>query len=441
MTTPSQVPPFLELDRTISDAGREWQRRAREFARDVVAPTGVLLDRMDAADVVADGSPFWDFLAQAHREGFTKLSGPPELGGLGLSRLEEFLAMEEITTGDAGLSAVLFLAPFSAAFAYQLGSPELVEEISRPYFSGADPRLHSCWAITEMGHGSDMLTGHTPSLVSDARGDCVAHRDGDGWVVDGAKSTWVSCGATATHVTLYCGIDGEPLDRGLLAVLPTNLPGISQGPAIDKHGLRALNQGQVVFDDVRLPAHYVLMGPDDFNIAVHSVHTLANVAVAMLAIGTGRAAYEGALKWTGERIAGGRALADHQLTKNRLFRMFMALEAGRALSRAVYTYNYGEGDEGRLGSLQHSVAAKVFVTDASMALCEEALQLCGARGTLREGVEFADGSRFHPEKLMRDAKSYRIADGENTFLELIGGSHIVAEMQAAQTAGEVPAAV
>ena len=149
---------------------------------------------MDAADVVADGSPFWDFLAQAHREGFTKLSGPPELGGLGLSRLEEFLVMEEITTGDAGLSAVLFLAPFSAAFAYQLGSPELVEEISRPYFSGADPRLHSCWAITEMGHGSDMLTGHTPSLVSDARGDCVAHRDGDDWVVDGAKSSWVSSG-------------------------------------------------------------------------------------------------------------------------------------------------------------------------------------------------------------------------------------------------------
>ena len=76
-----------------------------------------------------------------------------------------------------------------------------------------------------------------------------------------------------------------------------------------------------------------------------------------------------------------------------------------------------------------------------MALSEEALQLCGARGTLREGVEFADGSRFHPEKLMRDAKSYRIADGENTFLELIGGSHIVAEMQAAQAAAEVPATV
>ena len=122
-----------------------------------------------------------------------------------------------------------------------------------------------------------MLTGHTPSLVSDARGDCVAHRDGDGLrVIDSAKSAWVSSGATATHVAnAYCGIDGEPLDRGLLAVLLTNLPGISQGPAIDKHGLRALNQGQVVFDDVRLPAHYVLMGPDDFNIAVHSVHTLA----------------------------------------------------------------------------------------------------------------------------------------------------------------------
>jgi alkylation response protein AidB-like acyl-CoA dehydrogenase len=415
--------PFLELNLTISDEARDWQLKARDFAREVVLPTGVKLDRMDAQDAVGDSSPIWSFLELAHREGFTKTGGPKELGGLGLTRLEEYLIFEEIATGDAGLGAVLFLAPFPYQYSYNFEAQRLIDDISRPYFSGDQPTWHGCWAITEMEHGSDYLGAHTTELTV-AGGAVRAQLDGDEWVISGRKSMWVSSAMTATHATLFLNIEEEGLHRGGIAIVPLDLPGVSRMPALDKHGLRALNQGQLVFDDVRIPREYMIVEPDTFVEVLHATHALANVSTALLAFGTGRAAYEGALKWTKERVQGGKPIHEHQGVRTRLFRMFSLLEASRALIRAVYLHNYGKADAGEEGSIQHSCASKVIGTEGCFEVCDIAFQLTGDRGTARDGVEFADGSRFYPEKLLRDAKSYKIADGENAFLALIGAANL-----------------
>jgi alkylation response protein AidB-like acyl-CoA dehydrogenase len=168
----------------------------------------------------------------------------------------------------------------------------------------------------------------------------------------------------------------------------------------------------------------MLVEPDRFVDVLHATHALANVSTALLAFGTGRAAYEGALKWTKERVQGGKPIHEHQGVRTRLFRMFSVLEASRALIRAVYLHNYGKADAGEEGSIQHSCASKVIGTEACFEVCDIAFQLTGDRGTARDGVEFADGSRFYPEKLLRDAKSYKIADGENAFLALIGAANL-----------------
>jgi len=415
--------PFLELNLTIGDEARAWQRKARDFAREVVLPTGVKLDRMDSQEAVGDDSPIWSFLELAHSEGFTKLAGPKELGGLGLTRLEEYLIFEEIATGDAGLGAVLFLAPFPYQYSYNFQVQRLIDDVSRPYFSGEHPTWHGCWAITEMEHGSDYLGAHTSDLT--VRGGAVrAKLDGDEWVISGRKSRWVSSAMTATHATLFLNVEESGLDRGGIAIVPLDLPGVSRMPALDKHGLRALNQGQLVFDEVRIPREYMIVEPDQFVGVLHATHALANVSTALLAFGTGRAAYEGALKWTKERVQGGKPIHEHQGVRTRLFRMFSLLEASRALIRAVYLYNYGQADAGGEGSIQHSCGSKVIGTEACFEVCDIAFQLTGDRGTAREGVEFADGSRFYPEKLLRDAKSYKIADGENAFLALIGAANL-----------------
>ena len=425
MSGASGAEPFIELDLTISDEARAWQRKAREFARDVVLPYGVKLDQLDAQAAVDPGSPLYDFVKIAHREGFTKLTGPKELGGLGLSRIEEYVIFEEIATGDAGLGAVLFLAPFPFAFAYASGKQQLIDEIARPFFSGERPDWFGCWAITEMAHGSDQLGAHTESMTvpgGEVRAKLSA--DGEHYLLNGSKSQWVSCGVTASHATLFCNHHESSLARGGIALVPLDLPGVSRGPALDKHGLRALAQGQIHLDNVTIPRDYMVVEPDAYHDALIATHALANVSTALLAFGTGRAAYEGALKWTQERRQGGKMLIEHQLTQLRLFRMFAKLETARAIVRAVYLYNYGKSDSGEVGSIQHSCLSKVFTTQAAFEVADEAVQLCGGRGTRREGVEFADGTRFWPEKLLRDAKSYKIADGENTFLELLGAQHL-----------------
>ncbi|MFC9250961.1 acyl-CoA dehydrogenase family protein [Amycolatopsis thailandensis] len=415
--------PFHELDLTISDGAREWQQRARTFAQEYMAPVGRQLDLMSPEDAVASESPYFEFLSKARNEGFLHLTAPPALGGRGLSRLEEYLVLEELATGDAGLATALFIAPLVYQFVYDFGSLRLVDEIAKPYFEGRHPEWSSCFAITDSRHGSDMMAAHTPSLVVSG-GDLTAREDGESWVLDGQKAPWASCAATATHALVCCTIDSANLAHGGIAVVPLDTDGVVKGAPLDKLGLRPLNQASLAFTDVRIPKDHMIIGQDAYGMAMHATHTVASVSMALLAFGTGRAAYEGAVRYTRERVQGGKVLREHQATQLRLFSMFTKLEAARALTRATYTHNYDLAAQGKAGSLAHSCAAKVFTTEAAFEVCDAASQLCGARSTDRQGIRFDDGSIFSPEKLLRDAKSFKIADGENTLLALIGAAQL-----------------
>ncbi|RSN39701.1 hypothetical protein DMC64_37165 [Amycolatopsis sp. WAC 04197] len=415
--------PYTELDLTISDHAQEWRHRARVFAREHATPTGHRLDRMTAAEAVEAGSPYFEFMAEARKAGFLTLTAPAEFGGIGLTRLEEFLVFEELATGDAGLATSLFLAPLAFQFVCNFGSPRLVDELSRPYFTGERPSWSSCFAITDPHHGSDMMAAHTPALTVGG-GDTTAHLDGDEWVLNGSKAEWTSCALTASHALVCCTLDHDSLAKGGIFVVPLDTAGVTRGEPLDKLGLRALNQGGLAFTDVRLPKEYLLIGEQAYATAMHATHALASVSMALLAFGTGRAAYEGALSYTGHRVQGGKPLREHQSVQLRLFRMFSRLEAARALNRAVYTHNYGLADVGDLGSIAHAAASKVFTTDAAFEVCSLAIQLCGARATRREGVELPGGDVFYPEKLLRDAQSFKLADGENDLLALVGAAHL-----------------
>lgn len=418
------IAPYLELDLTISDRAREWQRKARAFATDVVAPYAHRLDRLDANAAAAAGSPFFEFLALAHREGFTRLSGPAELGALGVSRAEECLILEELATADAALAAEVFLAPFVFQFAALFGDSDLHQNLCVPYYAGAQPRWHSCWAVTEMNHGSDYIGAHTPDLLQRTPGAVTARRDGGEWVITGSKSRWISGGLTASHALVFCNLEPDGLDRGGIIVIPLDTPGVERGAPLDKLGLRPVNQAQLTFHDVRVPASHLLVGPGDYAHVLYLIHSLSNAATALLAVGIGRAAYDGARAWCNQRAQGGKPIIGHQATRIRLFRMFSLLEAARALARAVYLYNHQLADTHQPTSLPHANAAKVFTTEACFEICDIAIQLCGARATDRNGIQFPGGATFYPEKLFRDAKTFKLVDGENTFLSLIAAAHL-----------------
>jgi len=245
------------------------------------------------------------------------------------------------------------------------------------------------------------------------RPNCVARIEGDKVIINGQKSAWVSGALSAELCALYCHVeqDGE-IKPGITILVPLDLPGVSRGKPLDKIGFRALNQGELYFDNVEVPINNMLAGPDDYVQQVYHTLAEANVHVGNLAVGIARAAYEHALAYAHERKAGGQTIILHQNVRYRLFHMFRKIEAARALVRRAAEYNATAPS----AALQGSIAAKVTATQTAFEVASDALQIFGGNGVTRE---------YPMEKLLRDARASLIADGCNEVLAMKGGSLLI----------------
>ena len=272
-----------------------------------------------------------------------------------------------------------------------------------------------CWAITEPGHGSDTLAVGRPEF-SDPRvtGSCRVRRAGDDLVVTGQKSAWVSNGTIATHALLFCTMEEDRgMSGGAVVLVPLDRPGVSRGAPLEKHGQRALNQGEIFFDDVRVPGWCLLAGPDVYPLALELTLSYANAGMGAIFTGLARAAFEEALGYARERVQGGTPICEHQLVQSTLFSMFARYQQAAAVSRAVMTG--AEAADG-VGMLAHAVTSKVTCTEAAFAVASDAVQVHG-------GIGLARGTLV--EKLLRDARASLIEDGVNGFLGLVAARQIV----------------
>jgi alkylation response protein AidB-like acyl-CoA dehydrogenase len=256
-----------------------------------------------------------------------------------------------------------------------------------------------------------MLQPGTPGFSDPAiRAQVQARIEGDEVVISGQKSAWVSNGTVATHALVY--LQMEPtmgMAGGGIAIVPLNLPGVSKGAPLDKMGQRALNQGEIFFDDVRIPKDYLLVDPESYEGMVDITLATANAGMGAIFTGTARAAYDEALSYAKTRVQGGKTLFDHQLIKHKLFNMFMKIEASRALSRSVWVYNANTTPP----VTRYSIASKVFGTQTAFDVASEAVQIHGGYGVTKE---------YTVEKLFRDARAAMIEDGANDSL-MITGAH------------------
>jgi alkylation response protein AidB-like acyl-CoA dehydrogenase len=395
---------------------------AHRFAKEVMRPAAIELDRMaDPKDVIAPDSPLRRVLKKAYGLGYHVAGIPVAMGGLGLDPLASHILHEELAWGSVDLSLSIGCAGFPAFVAASSGNPDLYETFVKPYIEDREAAFIGCWAITEPNHGSDHIMVGMPEYHDPkVKGDVVARADGDSYVIKGQKSAWVSNGTIATHAALYLRIESESphaaigMSGGGVAVVPLNLPGVSKGKPLNKLGQRALNQGEIFFDNVRIPRHYMVVNSDAYE--QHTIATLtgANGGMSTAFTGLARAAYEAALDYSMERIQGGRPICEHQLVQKRLFEMFTKVEACRALSRAVTVYNSSSGAP----SLQHAIAAKTFCTQAAFEVTSDAVQIFGGNGLSKE---------YPVEKMFRDARASLIEDGTNEVLSLAGARHILAE--------------
>ena len=406
---------YFDLNMDLSEAEIALKTNANRFAREVMRPIAKQLDQMTPEEVIASESPFWDFMRKGYELGYHKLSFPEEFGGSGLTPFQIQIVMEELGWGSFGLALALNTS-LDAAVA-MAGGEKLIKQFTIPFCQCTDASYVGCWAITEPDHGSDTVMPGYPSFRDPKIGaQCRARLDGDEYVISGQKSAWASGGTVAKSILLMCQIDSSRGHAGSgIFVFSLDRPGVTKGKPLDKIGTRDLNQGEIFFDEVRVPRESLVVGPDGYEAALAAHLSMTLPMVGTWATGLARAAFEEALAYARERVQGGKPLVEHSNVQDKLFDMFRKVEASRQLCRGAFVYNWSNPPEKRV--IEYSMAAKTFATQASLEVTSDAVQIFGGIGLSKE---------YLVEKLFRDARSTLICDGSNDILSLVGG-HLLAQ--------------
>lgn len=402
--------PYREIDLNVSKETLAMQKEVRDFARNVMRPAGIELDKLpDPADVIAKDSVLREVF-KTQREMDLHLTGmPKDFGGMAedLDPMATYLMAEEMGYGDAGLTISLGASnmPFNFAALFQ-HVPEL-KQMAHDYCEDKKGEMIGCWAITEPDHGGDWsLGGDNPKCGPSV----VGVLKGDEYIVNGEKSAWVSNGTMATHAVLHVGLVPEKGMAGSgLAVIPLDLPGISRDEPLDKMGQRPLNQGSIIFQDARIPKQYMVLNEEAVDFMPQMGETIlagANGGMSIVFAGLAKAAFDEAFQYSQERIQGGVPIFEHQNIKLKLFKMFTMVEAVRANARRMALYNQAHSDA---PSGTHAVAAKCLSTETATFVASEAMQIFGGYGLAKE---------YPIEKMYRDARAGMIEDGVNETLSL-----------------------
>lgn len=381
------------------------QASVHRFAKEVLRPLGRELDRMSAEQVAAPGSPYYSLFAEFAKLGLDPAllaELPPEMA----VRIESMIG-EELGWGDSGLGISLGCAGFPLQMAVAAGNAELIEL--------CQGRI-GCWMATQPDRGSDNqlldIARDWPAGTPANIGNLTAKVVGDEIIINGQSSAWVSNGAVAqVAFGLMCADYGDGfyakdgLPNGIAVIVPLDIKGVSKGKPLEKIGQRSLPQGEIYFDDVRVPRRFAIAEKDGYYGAVSSSWSYAGTHMSQVFTGVARAAFELALQYCHERRQGGCMLIDHQMTRLRLGEMLRRVETARAVARRSLSF-------ARLSPQTHPYAtasAKVTVTEEALAVVQEAFRLFGGNGTTLE---------YPIEKLLRDTQSALIEDGENRILTM-----------------------
>ncbi len=391
---------------------------AKKFMREVWRPAAIELDRLqNPEDVYAEGSVLWEVFRKTNELGYHTMMFPEEFGGMDADSLSTALFWELAgwAAPDLGASWGLHTMPIIWA----MMSPDAeVQDLVRQFCADTSGTMTGCWAITEPDHGSDSLRfegeyASMPELANQVR----AVKDGDGYVLNGQKSSWVSNGSLAKYAALWLSIDpSRGNEGGGIAVIPLDLPGVTRGKPLDKIGQRALNQAEIFFDDVRIPEKaMVAADPATYKTYSNIQLGLANGLMGLLFAGCAQSALEESLEYAMQRVQGGRPIFRHQNIRLKLFDMFVSVEAARSLARRALVYNHNLYKQMQPMAVQYAMAAKIMSTETAFRVASEGVQIFGGYGLSRE---------YLIEKIFRDARASMIEDGTNETLALDGAERI-----------------
>jgi alkylation response protein AidB-like acyl-CoA dehydrogenase len=401
----------IDFEVDLGDTERAIQDTVHRFAAEVMRPVGQELDKMpNPEQTIEADSIMWNAMAEFGKLGIDTLGTiDSEFTPVENARIQAIIC-EELGWGDAGLALTMTTqgGGLVSWLANMSGNNELMKR-----YGGDNPSEIGCWAITEPDHGSDTLAMNQPHFNDPSiKANCLAMKDGDEYVIRGQKSSWVSAAPIATVMALYCTIEGNRgFEGGGVAVVPMDLPGISKGKPLDKIGQRSMPQGEVFFDEVRIPADYMIFDQETYKTALHGTLMLANSWMGVTFAGVARSAFDLANQYSKERVQGGKPICEHQSVKLRLFDMYRKVETASTFARKASIINNATDQ----GKLHYAIASKTYATRVAFDVASEALQIFGGNGLSRE---------YPIEKIMRDARASMIEDGCNEVLSIVGAADL-----------------
>lgn len=382
----------------------------RDLAR--LVATRQIAPAVEKADLAGDGhldrDVFRSLVRAAGQAGLLGLLVPEEYGGAGQGAMAAALVGEELGAVDAGVAAALNLTMSVPGMVAAAGTPAQQDAILRAVTSAEG--LVVAGALSEADVAGSELFDPAPDPGRGIRTRAV--RDGDGWVLTGSKSGWVTNAGVADAYVVFARTDpAQPAATGTTAFwVPADTPGLEVGSRTAFLGMRSAWHAEITLTDVRLGDEHVL-GPVGGGLALMQQSTPEMVVgLAAVFVGVARRAYELALEHAGERRSWGRPLREHQAVAlhladaaTTLRRARLAVwEAAWLLERAV-----AGGDGSELGVVLP--AAKEHAVSAAIANAERAVKVHGAAGV---------ASGLGPEKLLRDAWTGYACDFTGDMLRL-----------------------
>ncbi len=379
------------MDFELSEEQRAFQDLAQSFAREELAPHAAAWDEHCTFPVAT--------LRAAARLGFAGIYVGEEHGGTGLSRLDAALVFEELATGCTSTAAYLSIHNMVAWMIDAFGSKAQRARFLPDLMTMA--RLAS-YCLTEPGAGSDAA-----GLAA------RAERRGGGYVVNGSKAFISGAGAADLYACMVR--TGGPGPGGISCLLvESGSPGLSFGQPEKKLGWHSQPTAMVILEDCRVPEdHRIGAEGLGFKIAMQGLDG-GRINIAACALGAARACFERARAHLLERRQFGRRLAEFQALQFKLADMATGLAAARLMVwRAAAALDRGAAD-----ATLACAMAKRFATDVAFQVCNDALQLHGGYGYIKD---------YEIERYLRDVRVHQILEGTNEIMRLIIARRLLAE--------------
>jgi alkylation response protein AidB-like acyl-CoA dehydrogenase len=325
--------------------------------------------------------------------GHLGLRYPERYGGADADMVTFCLLAEELGRGSMSLAAATMMQSLMGThFVFRYGTEEQRDRYLVPALRGDKI---ATFALTEPGAGSDLGNMSTQ-----------ARRDGDDWVLNGTK-TWVTSAPIADVLTV--GAKTSP-ERGLKHVAlflvdPREMPGVVIGKKIDKIAVRASDTGEIVLEDVRVPASHLLGGETGGVEKIGGILSEIRVMTAALSVGLARAAYDAALRYARERLAFGKPIAEHQAIGFKLADMLTGIHGA-----TLMTYDAAAAlDRGELVT-REAAMAKLVASEMAARVTDEAARIFAS---------YSLATEYPVQRYLRDSRFLLFGGGTSEILRLL----------------------